>query len=310
MNGMRFLNQTKRVLKPALEHWAWLSAAALLLFAVFVWWTGMTWIPSLLVAVIALAGYGASHQQYREQEARKYRPAIVATFSVPVVEKREGAQGWIPGFVYKFEKSDPALDADFTLQNISESPVTDVRMNFYLHNYERPETPQSFFEEDIVVVDGLAGKSRARFVQTLRSHRIRPANNPTLSQSSGGAVVLAFSFSQLLLSLIPSARREKPARLSAWSLVLKYKNLLGEPFFCVYKVEAPARLEESWRMAFHGSFAGDYLVDDKNHGFVENRGFVSKEKAPDWEGIQSAVKESMQQMATFHSGADNYQPPC
>ena len=146
MNGRRFHDEAKRVLKPALEHWAWLSAAALLLFAVFVWWTGMTWVPSLLVAVIALAGYIASHQQYREQEARKYRPAIVATFSAPVVEKREGAQGWIPGFIYKFEGSDPALDADFTLQNISESPVTDVRMNFYLHNYERPETPQSFFE--------------------------------------------------------------------------------------------------------------------------------------------------------------------
>ena len=310
MNGRRFRDQAKRALKVALEHWVWLSAAALLLFAVFVWWTGMTWVPSLLVAVIALAGYIASHQQYREQEARKYRPAIVATFSAPVVEKREGAQGWIPGFIYKFEGSDPALDADFTLQNISESPVTDVRMNFYLHNYERPETPQSFFEEDIVVVDGLAGKSGARFVQTLRSHRIRPANTPTVSQISGGAVVLAFNFSQLLLSLIPSARREEPARLSAWSLVLKYKNLLGEPFFCVYKMEGPVRLEESSRMAFHGSFAGEYLVDDKNHEFVENRGFCKKEDAPDWEGIRSAVKESMEQVATFHSGMGNYPPPC
>ena len=310
MNGRRFRDQAKRALKVALEHWVWLSAAVLILFVVFVWWTGMTWLPSLLVAVMALAGYAASHQQYREQEARKYRPAIVATFPMPVVEKREGAQGWIPGFIYKFEKSDPALDADFTLENISESPVTDVRMNFYLHNYERPETPQLFFEHDIIVVDGLAGKSRARFVQTLRSHRIRPANNPTLSQISGGAVVLAFSFSQLLLSLIPGPRREEPARLSAWSLVFKYENLLGEPFFCVYKMEGPVRLEESSRMVFRGSFAGDYLIDDKNHRFVENRGFVSKEKAPDWESIQSAVKESMEQMATFPSGVGNYQPPC
>ena len=122
--------------------------------------------------------------------------------------------------------------------------------------------------------------------------------------------MLAFSFSQLLLSLIPSPRREVPARLSAWSLVLKYKNLLGEPFFCVYKMEGPVRVEESSRMAFHGNFAGDYHVDDKNHGFVGNRGFRNKEEAPDWEGIQSVVKESMQQMATFHSGMDNYQPPC
>ena len=224
MNGRRFHDEAKRVLKPALEHWAWLSAAALLLFAVFVWWTGMTWVPSLLVAVIALAGYIASHQQYREQEARKYRPAIVATFSAPVVEKREGAQGWIPGFVYKFEKSDPALDADFTLQNISESPVTDVRMNFYLHNYERPETPQSFFEEDIVVVDGLAGKSRARFVQTLRSHRIRPANNPTLSQSSGPAQLLPCP------SRTPKRRihgtRQQPLHGGKRSLV--FQHLLGD----------------------------------------------------------------------------------
>ena len=305
MSGRRFLDQAKRVLKAALGHWVWLSAAVLLLFVVFVWWTRMTWLPSLLVAVMALAGYAASHQQYREQEARKYRPAIVATFSVPVVEKREGAQGWIPGFIYKFEKSDPALDANFILQNISESPVTDVRMNFYLHNYERPETPQSFFEEDIVVVDGLAGKSGAHFVQTLRSHRIRPANNPTLSQITGSAVVLAFSFSQLLLSLIPSPRREVPARLSAWSLVFNYKNLLGESFFSVYKMEGPVVREESSRMVFHGSFAGNYLVDDDEHGFVQNRGFRNKEEAPDWKGVQATVEEAMRTAEDFRSAMDN-----
>jgi hypothetical protein len=31
--------------------------AAVLILVAFIWYTGLTWLPSLLVAVIALAGY-------------------------------------------------------------------------------------------------------------------------------------------------------------------------------------------------------------------------------------------------------------
>ena len=117
--------------------------------------------------------------------------------------------------------------------------------------------------------------------------------------------MLAFSFSQLLLSLIPSPRREVPARLSAWSLVFNYKNLLGESFFSVYKMEGPVVREESSRMVFHGSFAGNYLVDDDEHGFVQNRGFRNKEEAPDWEGVQATVEEAMRTAEDFRSAMDN-----
>lgn len=310
MNGRRFLDQAKRALKVALEHWVWLSAAVLLLFVVFVWWTGMTWLPSLLVAVMALAGYVASHQQYREQEAHKYRPALTARFQLAPNEVRMSLQGWMPGFNLTFEGPDPVLKPNFTLENISASPVTDVRMNFYLHDYQEVSKPRPFFEHDVVVADGIAGNSRSLYDQVLRSHRIQPNEDPAVKRVAGGGKVLAFGFSQLFLSLIPSVKQDEPAQLSAWSLVFKYKNLLGESFFSVYKMEGPVVREESSRMVFHGSFSGDYLVDDKDHQFVKNRGFVSEDKAPNWGKVRLAVEEAMRQTEAFRSNIDNYQPPC
>lgn len=286
------------------KYWALSSITAALLFVVFVRWTGLTWLPSLFIAVIALAGYVASYRQYREQEAHKYRPALTARFELATNEARMSLQAWMPGFNFAFEGSDPVLKPNFTLENISASPVTDVRMNFYLHNYQEVRTPYSFFEHDVVVADGIAGNSRSVFDQVLRSHRIRPNEDPVMNSLAGGGRVPAFRFSQLFLSLIPSPKRDEPARLSAWSLVFKYKNLLGESFFSVYKMEGPVVREESSRMVFHGSFAGDYLVDDEDHGFVENRGFVSKEKAPDWDGVRATVEEAMRLAENFRSAMD------
>lgn len=300
MNGRRFIDQAKRALKAALEHWAWLSVGILLL-AGLIWWVG--WKPAgviaqFLVALIALGGYVLSDKQYREQEERKYKAAVVATFPVPPQEKREGerACGWIPGFVRRMDESGEVLDVNFCLENISESPVTDVYMNFYLHDYEclnePPEKPTAFFENDIPLVDGIAKNARAPFARTLRPHFIRELDNPVVRQLSGGGKVRAFDFMRLFLSLIPSESREEPAQWSAWSLVLKYKNLQSESFFSAYKLEGPVvplgslRPEEYFRMAFYGSYSGDYLGDDARHQFVANRGFPNKEKAPKWERIK------------------------
>ena len=246
------------------KHWAWSALAVLLLFVGFVLWTGMTWLPSLFVAVIALAGYALSNQQYREQEEHKYRAALVATFPLPTEETREGGcvRGWIPGFALRTEGTDEVLQARFVLENISESPVTDVCMNFYLHDCSQldkePGIPECFFENDVPLVDGIAKNAQAPFVRILRSRSIREWDEPAVRRLASGGRVRAFDFSRFFLSLIPSDRPDEPARWSMSTVVLKYKNLQGEPFFSAYKLEGPVEttqmllVEEYFRMVFLG----------------------------------------------------------
>ena len=304
MNDDSWLDCFRQALKTCAKRWIFPSMVAVLILVAFIWYTGLTWLPSLLVAVIALAGYIASYRQYREQENHKYRPVLTASFQLASNEVRKSSQGSMPGFTLASEGSGPVLKPNFTLENISESPITDVRMNFYLHDYQEVRTPTPFFEHDVVVADGMPGNSRSSFERVLRSDLIQPANDPELSRLTAGGRVLAFSFLQLFISLIPSTKHDESARLSAWSLVFKYKNLLGKPFFSVYKMEGPRVPEESSRMAFHGSFAGDYLVDDGDHHFNGNRGFVSREDAPDWDGVQATVEEARGIVAESRAGMD------
>lgn len=302
-NGER--GRHRGVLIVFTRHWALWSIAALLIligFSFFIWWTGMTWLPSLVVAVLALAGYVMSNRQYHEQEARKYRPAITASFQLASDEVRHTLQGWMPGFNLTFEEANPVLKSNFTLENISASPVTDVRMNFYMHDFRESRKPEPFFERDVVVADGIAGNSHSVFTQVLRSHGIYPLGGKA---DVNGVRGLAFNFHQLFLSLIPSVKPGEPAHLSAWSLVFKYKNLIGESFFSVYKMEGPVVRQESSRMVFHGSFAGDYLSDNDDHGFVNNRGFCSKEDAPNWDDVQESVEAAMLVAQTFISNINN-----
>ena len=297
------------------RHWVASSFVALLivvsLVGFMILWTGVTWshmsvIAQGVVATGALVGYIFSYQLYRGQEKHKYRAALVATFPVPAVahvsvQRPEGVEGrsvrgWNPGFVLRMEGSEEVLDADFILVNVSESPVTDVRMNFYWHDCERlderPKRPAVFFEDDISVVDGVGKGAEACVTQILRSHLISPR-----SQSADGGTLRAFDFSRLFLSLIPSEARDKPAQWSTWTLVLKYQNLQGEPFFSAYKSKGslvpvgPLPQEEYFRMVFCGSFVGDYLKDDKHHKFVANRGFPNAKVAPDWRRIKAVVQE-------------------
>lgn len=308
MRGNATHNGLRRAFEVCAKHWVWSAMAALLILVGFILWTGITWshlgvLAQFLVAGIALGGYVFSYRLYREQEAHKYRPALVATFPVPAREKRasEHVGGWMPGFVCRIEESNEVLDATLFLDNISESPVTDVRLNFYSHDCERlsesPGKPQRFFEKDILLVDGIAKSARESFSEILRPHLIREVDDPAMNRLAGGGKMRAYDFSTLFVSLIASETRKEPARLSTWSLVLKYKNLQGEVFFSVYKLEGPVvpvgslQPEEYFRMAFYGSFSGDYLEDDEHHHFVINRGFPNAEVAPDWQRIKTLLQE-------------------
>lgn len=291
---------------------------------VVIWRTGVTWnhlgvVAQWAVAVIAVGGYVFTYRMYREQEDNKYRPALTASFALPSEETRkdERARGWLPGFVASTDATGPTLKVDFTLTNISESPVAQVRMNFYLHDYrnltEEPNVPRRLFGKDISIVDGLAGKTAFTFKDTLRQHQIQRADNPAQSQLSGGAKIVAFDFQQLFSSFIPSESRDTPATRSAWSLVFSYKNLQRRDFFSVYKWEAveiplgPLPPAEYFQMVYHGSFSGAYLDDDKTHQFVANRGFPSAKEAPDWRRVQATLdahsaQRSVMAVSDGHSG--------
>lgn len=307
MNKSEFRDYAQRASKAAAKHWAWSSACTLLILAGLIWsvgWLAAGVLAQFFVALIALGGYVFSYYLYREQEAHKYRPLLTTSFQNAPNEVRQNLQGWMPGFSLTFEGQNAALKTNFTLENISASPVTDVRMNFYFHDYRKGSKPSTFFEHDVPLADGIAGNSGSLFGQVLRFHRIQSVEDAVLSQALGGGKQPAFRFSDLFLSLIPSPKRDEPARLSAWSLVFKYTNLLGESFFSVYKMEGPVVREESSRMVFHGSFAGNYFLDDDEHKFVQNRGFRNKEDAPDWDGVQAAVEDAMRRAENFRSALD------
>ena len=279
-------------------------------------WQHVGVIAQWVVAVIALGGYGLSYWLNYRQEKHKYRAALVATFPLPTEEARKGDRmvGWIPGFALLREGTDEALQADFVLENISESPVADVRMNFYLHDCSQfdkePGIPECFFENDVPLVDGIAKNAQAPFARILRSRSIREWDEPAVHRAASGGRVRKFDFSRFFLSLIPSERPDEPARWSTSTVVLKYKNLQGEPFFSAYKLEGPVEhaqtllLDEYFRMVFLGSFSGDYLTDDGCHQFVANRGFPDAKRAPDWDGVRATIEEAARMVANFRSGIE------
>lgn len=303
MRGIAWRDGVRRALRACAGHWVRSSLVVLFILVGAIVGTGITWnhlgvLAQFLVAVIALGGYIFSYKLYREQEEHKYKAAVVAAFPVPedAIVSVPGKHGWIPGFARRVAEADEILAADFFLENISESPVTNVRMNFYLHDCERfdeqPRKPAAFFEDDVLMVDGLAKGAEARFMRTLRPHLISAGG-----QLANGSALRAFDFSQLFLSPIPSETPDKPARWSSWTLVMKYQNLQGEPFFSAYKSEGPTvslgqlQQKEYFRMVFFGSFSGDYLKDDKDHQFIANRGFPNATVAPDWRCVKAVVQE-------------------
>ena len=198
-------------------------------------WRHVGVIAQWVVAVIALGGYGLSYWWNYRQEKHKYRAALVATFPLPTEKTRKGGcvRGWIPGFALRTEGSDEVLEANFVLENISESPVTDVRMNFYLHDCSQldkePDVPERFFENDVSLVDGIAKNAQAPFARILRSRSIREWGGQAARRMADGGRVRAFDFSRFFLSLIPSERPDEPARWSTSTVVLKYKALSDFP---------------------------------------------------------------------------------
>lgn len=309
MKGNAWHNGLKGARRACARHWVWSSLAVLLILVGAIVCTGLTWshlgvLAQFLVAVIALGGYIFSYKLYREQEEHKYKVAVVAKFPVPEEEKRYKGGVWIPGFVRRDYAGREALDAKFVLHNIGEAPVTDVRMNWYLHDYgnmdQEPARPVNIFVEDVMLVDGIAKGARVHFSETLRVHH----------KSSEPENVRALRFADVFSWRIPNETRDEPAHLSAWSLVLKYKNLQGESFFSAYKLEGAVESveslqpEEYFRMVFFGSFSGDYLKDDEHHQFIANRGFRNAETAPDWDGVRATIEEAARMVANFRSGIE------
>ena len=147
-------------------------------------WSHLGVLAQVLVAFIALGGYALSYSIYKKQEAHKYRPAVTVNFISDDSQQLEGIQGRIPGFILRFSGPDPVLHCNFVVNNISESPVTDLRMNFYLHSIDGTGEPSGFFEEDIPLLDGLSGNTAVSYNEQLWAHRIKQAGDPGMPEYS------------------------------------------------------------------------------------------------------------------------------
>lgn len=300
MNGSGVREQVQYAWRATIKHRAWWAIGIMLILAGLIWrpgWVAAGALAQFLVALIALGGYAFSYQMNRQEQARKYRVALVATLELlPIPSPRENGpipRGSIPGFQLWMRDGREVLESRFDLANISESPVTDVRMNFYLHGWRVAQSVEKFLERDVELADGMAKASAVHVERRLSSDRIRQAGDVTGDESGNARGRWQWNYFSLFYPPIPSEHLNRPARLWPWSLVIKYKNLAGEPFFTVYKLEGPEHADELMRMAFHGSFAGDYRIDDKEHQFVENRGFKNRETAPDWEGVMAVEAEAL-----------------
>jgi len=303
-NGWR--DGLKQVLGACARHRVWSSLAVLLILVGAIVCTGITWshlgvLAQFLVAGIALGGYWLSYGIYREQERHKYQVAIVARFH----ETQEGGnvgRQLAPGFYLRTEGENGVLDTRFDIENISESPAIDIRMNMYLHKYHQgnsgnPENPRPIFGQDIILADGIAMNSRESYEQTIRPWRVREAVSVCGPLGRSSAEEAGRNWPLLFLAVIP--RHGEAVSLSAWSLVFKYKNLIGEQFFSVYKWERPVDMEESSRLALYGVFAGDYLKDNAAHQFIQNRGFAKKESALDWSDVKAALDKAQEEADEF-----------
>lgn len=293
----------KQALGACARHRVWSSLAVLLILVGAIVCTGITWshlgvLAQLLVAGIALGGYWLSYGIYREQERHKYQVAIVARFHATQEGGNVGRQ-LAPGFYLRTEGENGVLDARFDIQNISESPAVDIRMNMYLHKYDQgePKNPRAIFGQDMVLADGLAMNSRESYEQTIRPWRVREAVSVCGPLGRSSAEEAGRNWPLLFLTVIP--RQGEAVSLSAWSLIFKYKNLLGEQFFSVYKWERPVDREEPSHVALYGVFSGDYLKDDAAHQFIQNRGFAKKESAPDWSDVKAALDKARQEADEF-----------
>lgn len=253
-------------------------------------WNSIGVIAQFIVAIIALGGYCVTYIIFQRQEAHKYHAAVVVNFNRQGEDGTNNAMAYCPGFVLKFEGPNQVLHADFKLDDIGDTPVTDVRMNFYLHDIKAAGQPKPFFENDVLLADGIATGGSVAYNSPLRSHKIRKVNGGNLGVVSLNPSYLSeFSYLNLFIAPIPSDRADGIAKLSSWTLVIKYRNLLGNNYFSAYKLEGPEVANENTQMRFFGAFPGDYLRDDKHHQFIANRGFPDKKAAPNWEGVMDTI---------------------
>lgn len=305
-----WLNDKYTICTFGVPKWIMLTSGIVLVTLLLVMGLNLSWshlgvLAQFLVAFIALGGYALSYSIYKKQEAHKYRPAVTVNFISDDSQQLEGLQGRIPGFILRFSGPDPVLHCNFVVNNISESPVTDLRMNFYLHSIDGTKEPASFFEEDIPLFDGLSGNTAASYTEQLRAHKIKQVEEPSMPEYSPLRRYCLFNFSQLFISLIPSDCPGGVAHISAWSLVVKYSNLRDENYFSVYKLDSPQVQGDKQRMRFYGSFRGDYLRDELSHEFIKYGGFPNMKSSPNWEGVQQVIAQAMQMTETFRQSIDD-----
>jgi hypothetical protein len=249
-------------------------------------WNTISVITQLLVVAVALGGYYVTYTIFWKQEEHKYRSAVVINFNPRGdLDTRSDSVNSL-GFRHEM-RTDPTLYVDFRLDNVSDSPVTDVRMNFYLHDIETAERtneqPKPFFKNDVLLIDGIAAKGSV----------------DCKSQLSSRIINESFGYQDLFMYLIPPDIPSGTARLSRFTLVIKYKNLLDSSYFSAYKLDA----QES-QMTFLGAFNGDYLRDDCHHMFVANRGFPNSGSAPNWVG----VRDTLSRINEIRSGRSEVAP--
>lgn len=305
-----WLNDKYYLWTSRVPKWIILSSVVVLVILLLVMRMNLSWshlgvLAQFLVAFIALGGYALSYIIYKKQEIHKYRPAVTVNFISDDSQQLNGFQGRIPGFILWFSGPNPVLNCNFVVNNISESPVTDLRMNFYLHNINGTGEPISFFEEDIPLIDGLSGNTAAPYTEPLLAHRITKVEEPSMPEHSPLRRYYLFNFSQLFISLIPSDNPSGVAHISAWSLVIKYGNLRDESYFSVYKLDSPQVQGDKQRMRFYGSYRGDYLKDDFSHEFIKHSGFPNMKSSPNWDGVQQVIAQATQKAEAFCQTIDD-----
>lgn len=247
----------------------------------------ITAVASFSVAVVAVLGILSSQVIYQRREYNKYKPVIIASFdndysedtteSATINKLLDGFYVKNPNEIYE------VLISNIVLKNISKSPVTDIKANFYIHSNKNGKPYKLFKYDGVPLCQGLpenssesveinepfgGGRVTDNFVSSIRN-----TFSGYLNQNDG------FKFKDKESGITKS--------ISNFSLVIKYKNILGDSYFSVYKIEinyGTTNNDESTEMVFYGSFRGEYLKDSikLGHAFVANKGFPSKELAPDW----------------------------
>lgn len=226
-------------------------------------WKPLSVVSQFLVALVAIISSKQAYAMFKTQEKHKYKPVIEVIFEEDRKDYQLEPSSGIPGFLFQkpAQANCEELKCRFTIIN-HNSPISEVKFNIYGHRKMHANKTPPLFREDIYVCVGLSGGKKKRINRPITLYEIRqePPN----------------------LCFVPDlvGERTNYSRYDSihdWSLVLKYKNILGQQYFDVYKmlVGSPGLTRS---MRFFGSYEGEYTVDQPGvHEFVKYKGFPNKE---------------------------------